>query len=590
MFSKLVLILTYKRLPIVAAFFSVLLLTGTIWQGLRVDDYHHRAAIIDPDSGGYCAKGDPVHLFAFMDGEPQHTKKLIEKGHAPWWTDPEVKISFFRPLSVLTHLLDYKLWPDHPELMHAQNLLWLFALVIAVGLFYRRLFSKGSLIAAGLALMLFAFDDAHVETVSWIAQRNALIAMFFGVLALITYHKNRVEGWKPGAYLSPVLFSLAILAGEAGITTMAYLIPYTIFLDSRKWSERVQSLLPFFIIILIWRIGTTMAGFSVENMDYYINPTQHPLDFILTALFRLPILITGLFTPISASLALYGPPETSLQLFLLGCMVVILLAAIFWPLLRKDKNARFFATATLLALVPSCAVGPSNRLLIWSSLGIMGFLSCILISSFSRESIFRPTSRFLRVLWGSVSILIVIVHLLIAPALRPILVNGSKELRQKVYVSLPNDPTLSEQSVIIVNGPLVFAASHLQVMQAAENLPVPKHTRILSPSFASVELNRPDDYTLILHPDGGYLIDILDALVCSRDKPFIVGHRVELSDLNIKVLSITSDGRPESIACQFRVPLEDNSLRWIFWQDGRYKSWTLPKIGQKVKLPPSLLF
>ncbi|MCP4566444.1 MAG: hypothetical protein GY841_02555 [FCB group bacterium] len=590
MFSKISFVLSYRRLPIIAAILSVLLLIGTIWQGLRVDDYHHRAAIIDPDSGGYCAKGDPIHLFDFMDGEPQLTNKLIEKGHAPWWTDPEVKISFFRPLSVLTHLLDYKLWPNHPEMMHAQNLLWLFALVIAVGLFYRRLFGKGALIAAGLALILFALDDAHIETVSWIAQRNALIAMFLGVLSLIAYHKNRVEGWKLGAYLSPVLFSLAILAGEAGITTMAYLIPYTIFLDSRKWSERIRPLLPFFIIILIWRIGTTMAGFSVENTDYYINPSQQPLHFILTALFRLPILITGLFTPISASFALYGPPETSMRLLLLGCMVIILLAAIFWPLLQKDKNARFFAAATILALVPCCAVGPSNRLLIWSSLGAMGFLSCILISSFNRESIYRPTSRSLRFLWGAVSILIVIVHLLIAPVLRPILVNSSKELRQKVYVSLPNDPSLKDQSIIIVNGPLVFAASHLQVMQAAENLPVPKHTRILSPSFASIELNRIDDYTLILHPDGGYLKVILDALVCSRYKPLPVGHRIELSDLKIEVLSITSDGRPERIACQFGVPLEDNSLRWIFWQDGRYKSWTPLKVGQKVKLPPALLF
>ena len=49
-----------------------------------------------------------------------------------------MKAEFLQALTVLTHRLDYALWPESPVLMHAQSLFWLGMLVFAVAVFYRR--------------------------------------------------------------------------------------------------------------------------------------------------------------------------------------------------------------------------------------------------------------------------------------------------------------------------------------------------------------------------------------------------------------------------------------------------------------------
>src|SRR5262245_22632556 len=53
-----------------------------------------------------------LDLFTFTRGDPEGNLRLMDVGlMLPWWTDPHLKISFFRPLSSLTHFVDERLWP-----------------------------------------------------------------------------------------------------------------------------------------------------------------------------------------------------------------------------------------------------------------------------------------------------------------------------------------------------------------------------------------------------------------------------------------------------------------------------------------------
>src|SRR4051794_17764132 len=131
-------------------------------------------------------------MFRFVRGDPARTGRLIDLGIFPWWTDPGLKAEFLQALTVLTHRLDYALWPDSPALMHAHSLLWLGAAVAAASAFYRRML--GATWAAGIAALLFAADDARGATVGWLANRNVLVAATFGVLALIAHDRRRRDG------------------------------------------------------------------------------------------------------------------------------------------------------------------------------------------------------------------------------------------------------------------------------------------------------------------------------------------------------------------------------------------------------------
>jgi hypothetical protein len=51
-----------------------------------------------------------------------------------------------------------------------------------------------------------------------------------------------------------------------------------------------------------------------------------------------------------------------------------------------------------------------------------------------------------------------------------------------------------------------------------------------------------------------------------------------------EVVGLTGDGRPAEVAFRFEVPLEDGSLRWLCYRDGRFVPFALPAVGQSVEL------
>src|SRR6185369_5071046 len=103
----------------------------------------------------------------------------------PWWSAPDLKLAFCRPLSALSLWLDYRLFPNSPALMHAESLLWFAALLGVVTFLYRRLLAPAWV--AGLAALLYAVDPGHAVPVAWLANRNAVFATLFGVLALLAH-------------------------------------------------------------------------------------------------------------------------------------------------------------------------------------------------------------------------------------------------------------------------------------------------------------------------------------------------------------------------------------------------------------------
>lgn len=596
--------LAHPRLPVIGAWIAVLLSLPALWQGLRADDFHHRAAILGTGTGGYGLRGDIASLYSFVDGKPEHTLALGGPGHVPWWSDPEARLSFFRPLSAFFLKLDYRLWPGNYPIMHAHSLLWLFGVVLAAGLFYRKVCGSDAL--AGLAILLFAGDDAHAVPAVWLAQRNTLLAMFFGIAALLAHHRSRADDGRPGKAIGPALYVFALLAGEAGVTTLAYLVAYALFRDPGPGSDRARSLLPFLGITVVWRLGTHLAGYGTAHVDFYIDPGSEPLKFLGAVAFRLPILFLGLFSPIDSTGGLLGPPGTAELFCGLGLATMAFVGAGVWPLLRRDPRARFFALGTILSLIPSCATFPGNRMLMWSSLGAMGLIACFLEAWFDprpsaasqaagsspggpgrSDPTELPGGRAYRLLAGPLAFSLLVVHLVVAPIQKPLAVAGNQKLRAQIYLRLQDDPSLAGGSVVVVNEPVAFYVSHFPVMQAAAGLPVPAHMRVLAPSFAAVELERPDERTLIVRPAGGWVLHPFDALYTSARRPVPVGYQVRYPDLTIEVRTLTPDGRPAEISCRFRAALEDASLHWFFWENGGFRPWVPPAIGGRQSLPPA---
>ena len=117
-------LLQSRHLPAAAAVLSVLLALPALGVGWVLDDHYHRTILLERPRLRDLL-GPPSEMFRFFRGDPDRTGRLMDLGLFPWWTDPGLKAEFLQALTVLTHRLDYALWPDSPELMHAHSLFWL---------------------------------------------------------------------------------------------------------------------------------------------------------------------------------------------------------------------------------------------------------------------------------------------------------------------------------------------------------------------------------------------------------------------------------------------------------------------------------
>jgi hypothetical protein len=52
-----------------------------------------------------------LDMFSFASGDPDTLRDGRLRGW-PWWTPNDFKVSFWRPVTALTHGLDYVLWPN----------------------------------------------------------------------------------------------------------------------------------------------------------------------------------------------------------------------------------------------------------------------------------------------------------------------------------------------------------------------------------------------------------------------------------------------------------------------------------------------
>ena len=147
-------LLQHRRAPFWLACIGSLLALPSLFGGLQGDDYYHRAVL--RGEVRYTAYAPTrFRMFTFHNGDPARTLTAIDEGLAVWWVDPHLKVDFLRPGSVITHMVDYALWPRTPWLMHLHSIGWFAACVLLMTHLLRRLF-------------------LHVRHASWVAGLAAL--------------------------------------------------------------------------------------------------------------------------------------------------------------------------------------------------------------------------------------------------------------------------------------------------------------------------------------------------------------------------------------------------------------------------------
>lgn len=563
---------------------GALLASPALLNGWQVDDLFQRWILLKGGAWTGIA-ATPWDLFSFIDGNPERNRRLIDIGIFPWWTDDALRVRFFRPLSVLTHRLDYLVWPASAPAMHLHSLAWFATAIGGAALLYRRVLGVG--VAAGLAAVLFAVDDAHGLPAGWIANRNALVGFVFGIAALIAYQRGRSVQGRVSARWSPVLFALALLSSESAIACAGYLAAFAFCLDRAPLRERLCSLLPHAIVGVLWLALLRRFRYGAAGSGVYLDPLND-LGAYLAGLPQKALILL---------LAQWGFPPSgvwisvepgALSSVLCGAAIFLCLVGLFLlPTLHHDPAARFFCLGMALSLLPVGATAPDDRLLLWCGLGAMGLAGAALAPFCLGATPDRGGACITRFIRGTVVVLLVLVHAVIAPLLLPVVARSfgiARPLLQEPATRLAAGTELRSQDLIIVDHPLPFFASYLIPVRELAGLALPRAVRVLAPGNGSLEISRPDTRTLVLKPERGFLSGPFDELFRSPQRRWGPGATITLTGLTIAVGEPLPDGRPASAEFRFAVPLEDASLRWCRWERGAYISFTPPPVGGSVTL------
>ncbi|MBL8113492.1 MAG: hypothetical protein JNK60_11440 [Acidobacteria bacterium] len=550
----------------------------SLWQGLFADDYFHRAILLRLDGW---KDAQPVRdLFAFFPLDASQSP--LDRGLA-WWSDPEgVHAHFARPLTALTHVLDYALWPDGTALQHLHGLLWFGLGVALVAGLYRSVHFSARV--AGLAALFYAVEDAHYLAASWLSNRNAALAVVCGAAMLHQHLAWRRSAATRHLVFALVLFVLGLGCAEAMLGAAAYVVAWQLCCEDGPLARRLIPVAPYAVVVVVWRLAYTALGYGTHGISLYIDPGNQPVAFLRALAERIPLFLGAqlLQLPIDLWLALSRPAQIGFSV--LSALLVAGFAFRLRGLLARDRVSRFWALGMTLSLVPICATIPQDRLLVFAGIGAFGLLAAFLedcrVWPFpaGERTGGRSLALLLLVLHGPASALLLPLRIAAVPWAGAFMTAGATHL--------PRGPEVPRQTFVFVTGS-DFLAAYAQIIRTCwADAPNPGRMAVLAPLTSTNAVRRIDAHTLSITPRAGFLNTPFDRAFVRPGRIFRIGERIERPDYVAEIRSLTDDGRPLEVAFRFRVPLEDPSLSLLSYRALRPVAFSPPPTGESVTVRP----
>jgi hypothetical protein len=261
-------------------------------------------------------------------------------------------------------------------------------------------------------------------------------------------------------------------------------------------------------------------------------------------------------------------------------------------------------------VVPLISGIPGNRNLGFVSLGVMALAGQLLVDVGTMKKA-APSTTFQLILLKIATPILLILYLIVSPL--SVLSNPSTTRTmsedQAQVADFGSDPELSYQHLYVVNPPgtMIYIAGLFQRMFTDE--PFPASINYLSSGFAPVHIERVDDRTIFVTPEGGYTPqpgDIVDAATgivtgihlenvyraldenfYNPRNPMHIGQVVALSEVTVEVTKMTLDGRIAQAVFTFAHPLEDDRYIWLLWNEATstYTTVQMPPLGEARDYP-----
>ncbi|MGB7747457.1 MAG: hypothetical protein WBN75_09235 [Verrucomicrobiia bacterium] len=601
--------LSQRQLSVFLALGAILIMWPALKTGLMADDLVQRAVELRPDQlpAHLYDTGMPPdsgslgtvlrNLFPGLGGNSRSIALAKNYGLLPWWTPDDLKLGLWRPLTAFTHWLDYRLIPDSPVLMHAENIACFGAIVFLITVVYRKLMGPGW--AAGLAALLFLLDGYLYFPVMFVANRGFVLSLFFGLLCFYEHLQWRSTKSRGALVLSALALALSLFANEGGASTFAFILAYALVLEPGRSRHRALTVLPAVLVIGLWRIIYKLGGFGIFHVGLYIDPATEPLAFVRAVVPRVTTVLGGQLANVAPDFLFAIKPSLHPLVIVLYGVVVVTVLAVFLPWVRRDKIAAFWLAVMLLAAIPAATVEPLSKNFGFVAIGAYGLIAGFIAALIARPSPLPERLAYRAPTWIA-CVLLLLMHgpvpivgrVLTAEAIA----SGSNGMRYLITVD--KSPDVENKNVIVVNAPCAIALAYSPFYRVYHHQPLPRTLRTLVPGCTSFDVERINDQTLVIQsraPDiftcddvgpahFAYVFSACNvAIGAPKSKK---GDRHNLDNLTVEVLEANAADVATRVAFRFDTSLDAPDFHWLWW-DWRtlsYKPFAMPAIGQSVIL------
>ncbi|MFH1127888.1 MAG: tetratricopeptide repeat protein [Candidatus Omnitrophota bacterium] len=279
-----------------------------------------------------------------------------------------VKTNFYRPLQIVSYMLDYSLYGLKPRGYHLTSIILHILVALSVYWLANILFS--STLLSFIAGLLFVVHPLHSEAVAYIAGRADLLAGLFILLCLIFYIKqDNVKSKKLYIFMLSA-YILALFSKEYGLITPILLVLYSFLFCKKIQAKNLLSLLGISGFYLILRLTILKFPFA-QNLPRTTLLQRIPGFFVaITEYLRLLLLPFNLHMEYGNKLFFFY----ALQV-ILGFVVTLLL--LIYAFIKRKNNILFAFSIFwfFLALLPNSNLYPLSYYMAehWVYLASIGF-------------------------------------------------------------------------------------------------------------------------------------------------------------------------------------------------------------------------
>lgn len=537
--------------------------------GFYADDYAHQLVL----HGAEHPSLKPWNLYDF-GAFPQPGSADWERGSFPWWTAPDWKVRFLRPLASCSLWLDHALFGDRALGYHATGLV-LFALLLwaSHGLYRAWGLAPG---AALLATLFVAVEDGGTIPVGWIANRNSLVEALFVVLAVLVVARAK----RASAATVMLAFALALgaaLSKESGVVAFP-LVALSLFARTDETPARLKlAAAGASVACALGYVALLVGAEYGAHSAFYPTPWGEPAAFV-----RGLVLLLGTAPPAMASPfppdVFWIAPELA-QAAVWGSLVLI---PVYFTgaasVALRLPRATPFLLWTLATLAPQGGAPLSDRLLLVPMIGFAPLLALAVTRGRAAGGWRRVGAWVLFALAGPLSALSCFGRGVQFTEI-------SARLRAVVLEAEVGAPELGQRDVFVLNSPSAVATL----------MPLPTWVRetgdegvrfwLLQLGKRELTWTRTGASTFELRSEGAaFLTGPVEAVFLGEPPRSLAGRSWETSLFRVEALEAEPQGL-RSVRFTLSSDLDRPGVRFLAWDGERLARVATPAVGESVRVP-----